>query len=280
MFDLLIFTQYPNAYAPKRLEIEAQLQGFTLQVIGYDNANINNLPKARFVILREPNISNKLYALRDMLLKHYLTSNSYILNFNSYLKWKVLDKKTQEKEFEIGNIPHIKSENYHNLKFPFIAKAILGSHGDHVYKINNKKELNEVLKKYDEDQLIFQEFLKSGFDLRVIVIDFKVIGIMKRTPRKGEFLSNFSQGGKVEEYRMMNDESRIKQIAIKTAKHFKLNYVGVDIMLGNPPKGEAGGKWKVLEVNRASQFKGFEKAIVVNVAQRLLNWCILQGIHE
>ena len=38
--------------------------------------------------------------------------------------------------------------------------------------------------------------------------------------------------------------------------------------------------WKVLEVNRACQFQGFEKATGVNVAQNLINWCILQGIHE
>ena len=44
-------------------------------------------------------------------------------------------------------------------------------------------------------------------------------------------------------------------------------------------RGNDGG-WKVLEVNRACQFQGFEKSLKVNVAQNLINWCILQGIHE
>ena len=87
---------------------------------------------------------------------------------------------------------------------------------------------------------------------------------MKRTPREGEFLSNFSQGGSVSDYRV-KDENIIKKIAIKTAKHFKLSYVGVDLMKGND------GKWKVLEINRACQFKGFEKATGMNVGKLLIN---------
>lgn len=271
MFDLLVFTQYPKAYAPRRLVTEAKLYGLSFKLYGYKNIkSTSKLPRAKFVMLREPNISNKLYAVRDMVLKHYLSTNTHVLNSNSYLKWSVLDKKTQEMEFEKGNIPHFKSENYKSLKYPFIAKAILGSHGDHVYKINNKKELKEVLNKYGEEDLpagrqglIFQKFQKAGFDLRVIVINSKVVGIMKRTPRKGEFLSNFSQGGKVELFSEPSES--VIQIATKTAKHFKLDYVGVDIMFGNDKK------WKVLEVNRACQFKGFEKALKVNIAKTLLD---------
>ncbi|KKP47914.1 MAG: Alpha-L-glutamate ligase, RimK family [Candidatus Woesebacteria bacterium GW2011_GWA1_33_30] len=144
------------------------------------------------MILREPNPKKDLYRLRDKVLRHYLNSNTYVLNSKSYLKWSVLDKKTQELEFQ-----------------------------------------------------------KAGFDLRVIVIDSKVVGIMKRTPRSGEFLSNFSK-------RII-----IGNIAVETARRFKLDYVGVDIMLGN------GNKWKVLEVNRACQFKGFEKALKINVAKEV-----------
>ena len=55
-----------------------------------------------------------------------------------------------------------------------------------------------------------------------------------------------------------------------------LDYVGVDLMMGNPPEGEAGdGEWKVLEVNRACQFKGFEQATGVNVAKELINYSMV-----
>jgi glutathione synthase/RimK-type ligase-like ATP-grasp enzyme len=57
-----------------------------------------------------------------------------------------------------------------------------------------------------------------------------------------------------------------EDVAIKTAVHFDLDYVGVDLMKGND------GEWKVLEVNRACQFKGFEKAVGINVAKEVINF--------
>ena len=88
---------------------------------------------------------------------------------------------------------------------------------------------------------------------------------MKRTPKPGNFLSNYSQGGSVEKY-TGNDIKIIKNKALKTAKYFKLDYVGIDLMLGND------NIWKVLEVNRACQFQGFEKATKVNVAKEVLDY--------
>lgn len=264
IYDLVVFTQYTKAYAPRRFLREAKSLSVSAQLLTYRKTiNVKKLPKAKFVILREPNPKAQLYKLRDKILWHYLSANTYVLNSSSYLKWSVLDKKTQEMEFKKARIPHISSENFNNLKYPFVAKAILGSHGDHVYKIKNKNDLKNILQKYAKENLLFQEFQKAGFDLRVIVIDFKAIGIMKRTPRKGEFLSNFSQGGTVEKY-SGNDINIINKIAVRTAKHFKLNYVGVDLIKGND------GGWKVLEVNRACQFKGFEKAVLVNVARKTI----------
>jgi RimK family alpha-L-glutamate ligase len=277
IYDLLVFTQYPLAYAPTRLRHEAKNMGLRFKICEYAKIkNIKKLPRAKSIILREPNISHKLYALRDAVLKHYLSTNTYVLNSNSYLKWSVLNKKTQEIEFEKAKIPHIESLEINpstgRLKYPFIAKASLGSHGDHVYKIESDADLSFVLTMHKIEDLLFQEFQTSGFDLRVIVLDGSILGMMMRTPKKGNFLSNFSQGGSVSQY-AGKDILKIKNIALNTARHFKLDYVGVDLMKSNE------GKWKVLEVNRACQFQGFEKAIQVNVAHELVNWCILQDIQ-
>ncbi|HLD92492.1 MAG TPA: ATP-grasp domain-containing protein [Patescibacteria group bacterium] len=272
--DLVIFTQYPLSYAPTRLKDEAKKLGLKVKIFDYKKVkNVNNLPSSKYLILREPDAKNNIYHLRDDILNHYLLRTTKILNYKSYLKWSVLDKFLQHKEFKKANIPHIKLLKLKNTKYPFIVKAKLGSHGSQVFKITKTEELEKVLVNFKKEDLLVQEFQSSGFDLRVIVLDGSILGIMKRTPRKGQFLSNYSQGGIVTKY-LGKDKDKIKTIAIKTARHFKLDYVGVDLMKGND------GKWKVLEVNRACQFHGFEKAIGVNVAQKLINWCILQGIHE
>jgi len=274
MLDIIVFTQHPASYAPTRFKKVAKDLGLKTRVISYKKiTKVNNLPFSKFVILREPDARSNIYNLRDKILNHYLKQNATVINSNSYLKWSVLDKQLQHVEFKKAKIPHIKLLKLEDAKYPFIVKAKLGSHGSQVFKITKKNEFEKVLVNFKKEDLLVQEFLKSGFDLRVIVFKGRVLGIMKRTPRKGSFLSNFSQGGSVSRY-MGKDIATIKRIAVKTARHFKLDYVGVDLMKDN------NNYWKVLEVNRACQFQGFEKATGVNVAQNLINWCILQGIHE
>lgn len=263
MFDLLIFTQYPKTYGPQRIKEEASKLGLSCKIKAYKYTDLNDLPEAKYVIFREPTASKNIYEFRDKLLLHFVKSGSVVLNRNSYLKWSILDKKTQHLEFKKGGIPTISELSPDTTNFPFIVKSKLGSHGSHVFKIENKNDLDNVLEKYKKEDLLFQEFQTSGFDLRVIVLGGRVLGIMKRTPREGEFLSNFSQGGFVSKYDG-SDISEIEAIAVKTAKHFELNYVGVDLMKGND------GEWKVLEVNRACQFKGFEQATGTNVASEVI----------
>lgn len=271
----MFFTQHPSAYAPKRIKDEARLQGFTLQVLSYTGLKsqgltlLSNLPDAKAVILREPDYKNNIYKLRDQILNYYVSKNVKVLNQESYSKWSILDKITQHQEFAKANIPHVPLLRLSETRYPFIAKNKLGSHGDSVYKITCKEDLDNVLIKHRKADLLFQEFQNSGFDLRVIVLGDRVLGIMKRTPKKGEFLSNYSQGGEIEQLRINSEELIIiEQIAIKTAEHFTLDYVGVDLMMGND------GKWKVLEVNRACQFKGFEMATGVNVPKELMKYSI------
>lgn len=272
MFDLLVFTQYPNAYAPKRFVEEADKRGLKIKVIGYGdlktNFNVSDLSLSKYVICREPNARDFIYDLRDNIIKHYLQVGSYVFNSRTYIKWSILDKLLQHRQFKKGSIPHIKPLSLENAKYPFVIKDKLGSHGSHVFKIKSKSDLDNVfVKGYEKKDLLVQEFQESGFDLRAIVLGSSVLGIMKRTPQPGNFLSNFSQGGSVEKYEG-SDIEEIKEIAIKTAKHFYLDFCGVDIMRGND------GNWKVLEVNRACQFQGFEKATGINIAASILDFLL------
>ena len=272
MFDLAVFTQYPKAYGPRRFKEEALKTGLECKVKSYKYTDLDDLLESKFVIFREPTASKNIYDFRDKILNCYLSKNAKILNSESYLKWSVLDKITQHEEFKKAGIPHIKTLKLKdpknpNIKYPYIAKNKLGSHGDSVYKITCKEDLEKVLQKHKIEDLLIQEFQTSGFDLRAIVLNNKILGIMKRTPREGEFLSNYSQGGEVSKFSGFSES--IIQLTTKTAHHFKLDYVGVDLMLNN------NKEWVVLEVNRACQFKGFEQATGINVAKEVIQ--TLQG---
>jgi glutathione synthase/RimK-type ligase-like ATP-grasp enzyme len=177
-----------------RFTEEAKSLGHSVQIISYSEASkLQKLPDTKAVIFREPDYKKNIYDLRDRLLKHYVSTKSFTLNANSYLKWSVLDKITQHQEFAKAGIPHIPLLNIEDAKYPFIAKNKLGSHGDSVYKITCKEDLEKVLQKHELEDLLIQEFQNSGFDLRVIVLGGRVLGIMKRMPRKGEFYKFFSR---------------------------------------------------------------------------------------
>lgn len=267
MFDLLIFTQYSNAYGPQRFSEESQKAGLRVKVISYDDVSeVSILPASKMIILREPNFVSNFYDLRDKIIDYYMKMDSAILNSKTFKKWPVIDKFVQHQEFEKGGIPHIKLLKLEEARYPYIVKARQGSHGSHVFKIEKKSDLDQVFEKgYELKDLLIQEFQTSGSDLRVIVLSDKVLGVMQRIPKAGSFLSNYSQGGSVKKYEG-DDIQVVKDIAIKTAKHFQLEYVGVDLMMGND------GSWKVLEINRACQFKGFEMATGVNVAREVLDF--------
>lgn len=261
-YNLAIFTQYSNAYAPTRLSQECAKAGIKSTTVSYSFLPLT-LPKARSVILREPNSALNIYSKRDKILNFYLQNKTNVLNSQSYLTWSELDKLKQHSEFIKAEIPHLKLISIDEAQFPYVVKSKQGSHGDHVFKIENKGDLEKVFRTYKKSDLLMQEFQTSGFDVRAIVLGDKTLGIMKRIPKDGQFLSNYSQGGRVLMYEG-EDYEKVSNIALKTAKHFKLDYAGVDLMIGND------GEWKVLEVNRGCQFKGFEKATGTNVARRLL----------
>jgi len=255
-YDLLIFTNNPKAYAPIRIKQELEKRNRSCMIIKYGD----EIPNAKRIFFRDFGESGKQ---KDLIQK---LNSPKVINFESFKKWPTLDKILQYKEFKKAKIPVVEtSTTYKDLDFPFIAKVSDSSQGRGVKKINNKKELDEFIKNNSGNNILYQPFLHAGQDLRVIVLDGKVLGAMKRTAQKGEYLTNFSRGGKVDCYDIFNDLSALN-IAKKVAKHFKLDYCGVDLMKSDD------GKWKVLEVNRACQFKGFELATGINVASEIADY--------
>ena len=53
-----------------------------------------------------------------------------------------------------------------------------------------------------DTDLLIQEYIKTDFDVRVIVLGGKVIATMQRQVVEGDFRSNYSQGAKVKKYNL------------------------------------------------------------------------------
>jgi RimK family alpha-L-glutamate ligase len=292
--DIILFTNGPGAYAPKRLLEEAVKHNINLRIIKYNDINISysekgvylnlrdeKMPIAKAVILRGIGEDSLYNPIRTAITTWFESKGTKILNQNSIDKWPSLDKTTQHINYVSNGIPVVESFSFtaiSDLKkwsenaYPYIAKDIIGSSGEGVFKIAGISDLTKLLEKFNSNikikTLLFQRFLPNARDLRIIVLGGKIIGAMKRTALPGNFLSNYSQGGKVEPYEIEKD-IEANRIALDVARLFKLDYCGVDLMKN------AKGEWVVLEVNRACQFEGFEQSTKINVASKIIDFLII-----
>ena len=83
-----------------------------------------------------------------------------------------------------------------------IMKTLEGSKGVGVLFIESEYQIESLVQLlYSQNEnidLLLQEYIKTDYDIRVIVLGGKVVGVMKRQVVEGDFRSNVSQGSKPE----------------------------------------------------------------------------------
>jgi RimK family alpha-L-glutamate ligase len=152
------------------------------------------------------------------------------------------------------------------LHFPFILKPNKGSKGEGVLLIENIDMLNEVERPLPE--MVFQNFIKNSGDYRVFILGGRALGAIKRTASDGNFLNNVSKGGSAEAVTDVRLMSALRKIGTTVASTFELTLCGVDIIYDDITK-----KFFFLEVNTVPQWKGFQGATGINVAEELIHFC-------
>jgi len=290
----LLFRINQEKYAPERLKEEAGKQGHSLDIFQYQDlsfkfesglrilAGKNDLLDYDRAIFRVAGTTSGSYiAYRDRLIEYLLKSNKISLNGQSYLRFSRLDKLSQHFYLSQADLPlirtlcfgknvslkELKKELAEGLGFRLIAKPRFGAQGKNIFLLKKEEEVERLyqeIKANKADDLslwLFQKFLTTGFDYRVIVLGGKILGVMKRVAQEGEFLTNFSRGGSVHKVEITREQ---ENLALKAASLFDLDYAGVDIMT------DKEGNSYILEVNRACQFKGFEKSTKINAAARII----------
>lgn len=228
-------------------------------------------------------ISGKYTEGRNLAIR-ILQKNIFCANAKGYLKWTRMGKIAQHGVFIENEIPIVPTNIFYQKDqilngnmggdiwgWPVIAKHEKGYQGKSVKKFDNWEAEKKFVNKINEKNLgmfLWQKCLPTRWDLRVIVLDGKAIGAMKRTAVGEEFRSNFSLGGAVEAWNLSEDD---KKLAEKVAKVCGLDYGGVDIMKDSDDKSY------ILEVNRQCQFKGFEQSTGINVAKLVVEMFLKKG---
>ena len=223
--------------------------------------------------------SGKYTEARNLAIRILRDRGIFCVNAKGYLEWTRMGKISQHGVFLENDIPVVPTkifytkdqvlgktsdETFFGWEYPVITKHEKGYQGKSVRKFDNKKEMEKFVNKINEKNLgmfLWQKCLPTRWDIRVVIVEGKAIGGMKRSAVGEEFRSNFSLGGDVEVWNLSDKE---RELAEKVARVCGLDYGGVDIM-----KDDEGNDY-ILEVNRQCQFQGFEKSTGINVAQKVV----------
>ena len=149
---------------------------------------------------------------------------------------------------------------------PVVIKLLEGTQGIGVVLAETHKSAKSVIEAFRgaKVNIMVQEFIKEAgsTDIRVLVVDGKVVAAMKRTGAEGEFRSNLHRGGNAQAIKITPEE---RSTAIRAAKCMGLNVCGVDMLRSN--HGPV-----VMEVNSSPGLEGVEKATGIDVAGKIIEF--------
>lgn len=169
------------------------------------------------------------------------------------------DKIKQTALFTLVGVPHPKTRVFYGRRqktrvleyftYPFVAKKARGSAmGRDVFLIQNKQDLDAYLDSHTPAYI--QDYLPIDRDMRVVIINGKVVHAYWRVAAKGEFRSNLALGADV---KLDPVPGKALDLALHTASACGWNDVGLDIC-------EHDGHFYVLEGNMKYGKEGFRLA--------------------
>ena len=145
------------------------------------------------------------------------------------------------------------------VKYPVILKTAVGSRGVGVMWVESEKALYGFVQLlYREDpyiDILLQEFIKTPYDVRVIICAGHVMGAIKRPIVEGDFRSNVSQGSKPEPFELTKLEA---SESIRAAEMVEGKLCGVDFI---PAKNREKDKPYFIEVNSTPGLMGIEATL-------------------
>lgn len=142
--------------------------------------------------------------------------------------------------------------------FPIIIKQIKGSHGNGVVIAESKRSAKATCESLllHNNQLILQEYAR-GREERALIYNSKLLGIVSKSPKKGEFRSNASRGASFQCIENVK-ESKIN-ILLGINKALNAAFSAIDY-IELPDK-----TLSILEVNGSPGIKKFEAVTGMNV---------------
>ena len=155
-----------------------------------------------------------------------------------------------------------------SLNYPIIVKTLSGSFGAGVFLVENRKQLRQLMRMAEITKpsynIIIQEFIEDSYgkDLRVFVLNGKVVGCMMRQSTDDDFRANITRGGEGIPYQITEE---IEFLSGECARLLNLDIAGVDLLFNN-------GSYSICEVNSSPGFEGMDRFCKTNIAEQIVTY--------
>lgn len=250
-----------NTYAAKRLKDEARKKGSDFEIISPKDLLTKKIDPRKYDLLyirfAHPNFPGVI-----SLAKEFKKFKKPVVDSEWIFSSMDVSKYTMYKKLSKQGIP-IPKTDYLSLSsnnFPKVIKWVYGFGGKHVWLVKNKKQLEDVLKKYPRKQLIEQEFLNAEYEYKVITIGYKSLPEIIRY--KIDPVRKFSD---LNQFKIFKREQvkKVVSLAEKSSRIVGRELAKVDII-------ESNKKLYVLEVNRSPGLEPNEKATKENIFEKFI----------
>ena len=289
---ILVKDRFWEAYETNRLIEEFQKQDIEIQLVDPNTIDIfvnkenrqsilvngESLPLPKFVFPRTG--SGTTYHIKAVI-RHFERMGVPVINSSDAID-NVKDKLYSHQILAQSNLDIPKTMLLKHpididfvdkhLGFPVIVKTISGSYGRGVFLAENKKQFKQLLTMAELTKpgynIIIQEFIKDtwGKDLRVLVVNNKVVGCMMRQATDDDFRANISRGGEGIPYEV---NEQIEWLSTESSKALDLDIAGVDLLFDN-------GGYKICEINSNPGFEGMETYTKKNIAEEIVSFIKLK----
>jgi len=156
-----------------------------------------------------------------------------------------------------------------------VVKPLFGSEGRGILRVTDPDLALRVFRTLERIQavLYLQEFIHhDGSDLRVLVLDGRVLAAMKRRGADGDFRTNVSRRGQAEPVDLTDDQ---RDWALRATAAIGARVSGVDLLYGHPghkSRGDSDGaaRGHVIEVNGVPGWKALRQVTGCDVADEII----------
>lgn len=293
--DIGLLSVSLNVYSTKRIAEEAEKLGHYVELIDHTKCSVKLGSGKPQIYLGDENITNEFDAIIPRIGAKVTRHGAAIVKqfemngiFSTARSLAITRARNKVRTLQImarKGIPipeTLFSINPDNIEeqikilggTPVVIKLQEGTQGLGVILAESEKSAKSIIDTFYkmDTSILIQKYIEeaNGEDIRIFVVDNKVVASMKRSSAPGEFRSNVHRGGETVDIKPTAKE---QYIALNAAKHLGLGVAGVDLLRSK--KGPL-----LIEVNASPGLKGIEEATGVNIAKEIIQFVEKNGFRR